>query len=390
MLDTEAIVLSGCLRKTAGFLKNKVRREFFTDPFNQQVFDKAIVFYAQNGKPMSKAALQASFENATEEQKIRLDVLLGSFDENIDESFIIQHADNLKVKYQLTQAKEVATKIINDEYKDFSHLLNESRTVFSNVEALTGEVPRFQEITGAECATIFSKEIDEYHDPESNQRLYTGIEEIDDVTGGAFKGRFWNIAAIAHQGKTAFLANYCYNLIVNQKKNCCFFTTEMGMGEMRAVFFALHAYRKMNMPFMDTFNLFRGTMSDSDRKKLKEEVVTDFTSGKYGKLFLMPAGQMTIEDINMRTLELHRTHPIDALFLDYASKLRPIQKRRTEMEEIDDTIKYLEYMKLNFGGQENGIFICNGHQINREGEKIAEKTLGHFGFRHLSLSNKLK
>lgn len=382
MSSAEEIILSGCISNSIEKIKDKIKKEFFLDKFYKKVFQRTFNFYLTNNCAMSKEALSLSFEDGTQEDQVRLSVLLSNLNPDIELSILLQTIENFRKSYQIKKSKELAQKILNEGYDSFTKLITEVNSELTEIESLTENVPKFQNLMTEKGRELMKKDLDSYSDINNTTKVYCGIKEIDDITGGVKQHQLMTIAALSGHGKSTLLINWCYYAAITLKLNCCFFTAEMSAKEIRTAFLTLHAYEKFGMNELDSHNLINGKLTKADQIKLKEEVVEDFNNN-YGNISLIEAGQLNIKELHAMALEINKKFSLSALFIDYAMKLGTLNKRYSKKEEIESTFKYLEHMKNNFSGGEKGIMICTGHQINRTAIPIGKKTNGHFSYEHL-------
>lgn len=199
--------------------------------------------------------------------------------------------------------------------------------------------------------------------------------EFDQVTRGIKRGELFTIAGSAKEGKSQFLRNYAYNAAVNQRKNVVYISLEMSFDQVNRLFVSLHSTStKFGNPLgIKDVSIASGNLSPEEEQQLR--IVTEdlVNSTNYGVLYnlQLPSGS------NMYTLQnkmvyLNSLFPIDALFLDYASLLKPNSPKDTTVQETTDIFRELHEMARTFDNG-LGLPIVTAHQISRAKREAVDK-----------------
>jgi len=217
-----------------------------------------------------------------------------------------------------------------------------------------------------------------YNDEKNNPN--TGIKcgfsrEFDEYTRGMKRGELFTIAGYAKEGKSQFLRNYAYNAAINQGKNVIYVSLEMSFDQVNRLFVSLHSTNlKFGNPdgIKDTV-ISSGRLTPDEEEKLR--IVTNdlSTSSNYGILYnlQLPSGS-NLYTLQNKMIYLNSLFPIDALFLDYASLLKPNSPKDTTVQETTDIYRELHEMARTFDNG-RGLPICTAHQISRAKREAVDK-----------------
>lgn len=208
-----------------------------------------------------------------------------------------------------------------------------------------------------------------------NFGIKTGEKEIDALTGGVLPGELWAIAGFAKEGKSQRLRNWAYHASMSAK-NVVYFSLEMGFDQLLRQFVSLHSCNpKFNNPFgIEEEKIAFGRLSSDEKNKL-EEVTDDFKNNKeYGKLQLVQLPyESTVSTIREKLLYLNSLWKVDAVYLDYASLLKPEFYKNSTITETTQVFNMLKQLALTFNnGKAIPIITC--HQISRVARTEAEKS----------------
>lgn len=217
-----------------------------------------------------------------------------------------------------------------------------------------------------------------YYDAKNNPNfgVLSGLIEFDKATKGARKGELWTIAGFAKEGKSQMLRTWSYNASVKYKKNVVYASLEMSFDQLNRLFVSLHSTHNKfnNEKGIKDFDISEGHLTTEQEAALK--VVTDDLTynTEYGMLYIlqMPSGS-TVSSLRNKMMYLNTLFPVDALYLDYASLLRPDISKTTTTMEVTDVFKSLKDMALTFNDG-TGLPIITAHQISRAKREAVEKS----------------
>lgn len=205
--------------------------------------------------------------------------------------------------------------------------------------------------------------------------IKSGIKELDDATRGARNGEIFTVAGFAKEGKSQMLRNWAYNAAIRNKKNVVYASLEMSFDQLNRLFVSLHStHEKFNNPMgIKDFAISDGKLTPEQEVALKT-VTDDFTySTDYGMLYVlqMPSGS-TVSSLRSSLVYLNSMFPIDALFLDYASLMKPDTPMSTVTMQVTDIFKSLKDLALTFNDGA-GLPIITAHQVSRAKREAVEK-----------------
>lgn len=371
MTKTELIVISGCFSKHALPAFQKINKEFFEAVLCGKVFEYAKDFYFKHNQIPSKDSLLAAFEKENTDLKFEIEILAAKLIDPlaIDPALFLQRIESLRVDFQFREIKTVTAEISSRKEANYKTVAEELKIALNRIELLSNDSILIEEFTSKVSGDALEHDYLKTKLAGNSQRFYMGVDSIDDIISGGAYGKLFVYAAITGHGKTSALIHHAYNMVFAQKKNVLFVEAEMSVDDIRGIFHAHHAYKKFNVLGMDTRKLFSGKLSEEEEKILLEKSKVDFyTNSEYGKLYFMNGAGLPIDAIFAYADSLQQAVGVDAIFIDYLSKLIPIQKCRDSREKIDSLYQYVEQKRLSFA-KGRGVFVCTGHQINREGQK---------------------
>lgn len=206
--------------------------------------------------------------------------------------------------------------------------------------------------------------------------IKSGIRELDAATGGARNGELFTIAGFAKEGKSQVLRNWAYNAAIRQHKNIVYISLEMSLDELMPLFLSLHSTHPKfgNTDGIKAFSISEGRLSDSEEARLKE-VTEDFDmSTEYGLLYILqaPSGS-TVSSLRNSLVSLNSVFSLDAVFLDYASLLRPDVAMDTTTMQVTAIYKALKDLALTFNNG-RGIPVITAHQTSRAKREAVDKA----------------
>jgi replicative DNA helicase len=205
--------------------------------------------------------------------------------------------------------------------------------------------------------------------------IKTGEKEIDLLTGGILPGELWVNAAFAKEGKSQRLKNWAYYASVIEKRNTVYFSLETSFDQLNRQFVSLHSCNpKFGNPFgIEEEKIAFGKLSSTEKTRLKE-ITDDFNSIDKGILHLVQLPyESTVLTIRDKLLYLNSLWPVDIVYLDYASLLKPIFYKNSTVTETTQIFNMLKQLALTFNNGK-GIPMVTCHQISRQARTEAEKS----------------
>jgi replicative DNA helicase len=217
-----------------------------------------------------------------------------------------------------------------------------------------------------------------YYESKTNPNfgILSGLTEFDRATKGVRRGELWTIAAYTKHGKSMCLRTFAYHAAVRQKKNVVFASLEMTFEQNQRLFVSLHStHSRFSNPMgISDESISAGRLS-SEQEAALTQVTDDFAQNQdYGLLYLLqlPSGA-TVATLKSKLIYLNTLFPIDVVFLDYASCLKPDISKNTTTQEVTGIFKDLKDLALTFN-EGVGIPVVTAHQISRAKREAVEKS----------------
>jgi replicative DNA helicase len=303
---------------------------------------------------------------------------------------LIETQLNYTVKQRMLETQEdyeTKLKMANtSEVKQITYNFQTDMSILSQV--LESEAHKRGLLYGEEARDKF---INKYQEREESDRGYyigkMGFESIDNTIGGIHSVDLINIGGFTNQGKSPFLRQVCYNLLL-QGLNCVFVSLEMDYDSIESSFYTLHAnnytVHGFSKPKITLKKIRENLLTDQDKDYLFNTVVPDFTmNDSYGNLYILqPEAEFCMDDLFMEVTRVHQTmFPVDVLVVDYAIPLiKPKKKGRSfSDDDYNSAHRSLRLFGLTFN-QGKGLAILNAWQANRQGyeEAVSKKNKEHY------------
>ena len=172
----------------------------------------------------------------------------------------------------------------------------------------------------------------------------TGIDELDDITGGFKKGDLTYIGGRASMGKTMFATNLVMNAILRGYK-VGFFSIESAGLEIVNRLTALELNRQGEK--LSNSQLARSIgFTNETAQKMATRVTQDVKTLYAHSLFIDDRSTITAKEIRAKTRKWIREKGIDIVFVDYLQYITHItgNKSYTKHHEVSDTSRALKSM----------------------------------------------
>lgn len=236
----------------------------------------------------------------------------------------------------------------------------------------------------------------------------TGLDPIDKEITGLMKGKMYIMAGFTGQLKSQTSMNFAYHQAIDQGLNVVYFSLEMPKSQCLSMIYALHSCHlkfkdiRLSLGIQKTPNETMGlsfkklqrpkSLSPEEIEFLKNYVLPDLKDGRdkgrYGEVNIIALeGALTVEDLKVKSEEIHQKTPLSAIYVDHASLMTPMQKGlNSTTEKINEVMRDLKRLAMSFNSME-GMPVMTLFQLNREGYKQAKKTDGGYDLTSLSYSN---
>jgi len=215
--------------------------------------------------------------------------------------------------------------------------------------------------------------------PDSPSTRYpTGIQVIDETTGGGRLGEFWIWAAYISEYKTTFLLSIAHEQVL-RGKSVFYVALEGAESEAKPIRRRLllqHA-QKLGAPF-SLNDLVNGD------PKVWQEVALDFQKNPaYGRLTIWrPPLGVTILDCARELEYVSKDVDYEVLVLDYVQKLAPLRRRNEGRDERNETLEATQRLACE-ARDKRGVWLVTGYQTSTAGRKRAEEQ-GYYDLGALS------
>lgn len=186
---------------------------------------------------------------------------------------------------------------------------------------------------------------------QTNDRIMTGIKQLDKMTGGLSGSKLMIIGARPSVGKSIFAMTICMNA-AKQGKRVLYISLEMEPEELMEREFAA-------VSLVPLTEITSDEISPESWGKLAESV---------GELSLKPIFYCTeihfVEEVRKAAFNLYENGGLDLICVDYIQLLKTTQKRNSRQEEVADISRGLKWL-----AQELKIPVIALSQLNRASQK---------------------
>lgn len=181
--------------------------------------------------------------------------------------------------------------------------------------------------------------------------VYSGIDQLDQATGGFANGELILVAAYTNQGKTQFVTQAAWHAAVMQGKNVFLGTSETVRDQVWRRMVARHTRLPMfnRKDGIDSQRIKDGTLSDEDEKVFLEALHDLKTNPSYGKIYIaqVPRGA-TLGFLEARMKRQGEQWDIQWAGFDYLPLLKPDRPRQSAQHELNDLVKDAKVMATSF------------------------------------------
>ena len=363
-LPMEQAVIAGLLTSPDAVydVNVRLRSEMFSHPDLRFVYE-AILSLASSGQPVDMLTVETAMQRLDYPAYMRLNglsFLSGMLLDVRTDHHIRAHADQLVRCYILrslvTSLQEKQTKALRPE-TDITELLNELDAL---VCSLQNEMIPASTLEAA--GQVARKALDVSYERQAEReagihsQVYTGVSELDRLSGGLYKGELTVLAGRPSMGKSAVALWMALNA-ARQGKAVAFFSVEMSKEQI--------VTRLLSMiSGIDADRLrFKGT-SASDRlrlEKAQEELERLPITLEY-------CGSDTVEDIRAKAQTLHKQGKLEVLFIDYLNLINIVLSKSQLLETTDLALGNI-VRKIQLMAEEMDIPVVLLAQMNRESER---------------------
>lgn len=221
------------------------------------------------------------------------------------ELIIENHLSILKEEQVSIKAKEIANEIISNVDKGHIDYLKKAASELNDIEVF--EDAGYDSLEQAVDIAMFDME-EKINSDSAHSGVPTGIETLDDTTGGLQMSDLIILAARPGQGKTATAINFAYN----SGASCGFISSEMPSSQLAVRLLSLdsgvNAQKLRNPKKLNTDEMALLKESSIRLKNEKQIYITDKPS-------------ISIQEIKEIAKKWKEKYDIKVLFIDYLQRL---------------------------------------------------------------------
>lgn len=363
-LPMEQAVIAGLLTSPDAVydVNGRLRSEMFSHPDLRFVYE-AILSLASAGQPVDMLTVETAMQRLDYSAYMRLNGLSFLSDMLLDvrtDQHIRVHADQLVRCYILrsliTSLQEKQAKALQPD-TDVTDLLNELDTLvclLQNEMIPTSTLEAAGQVARRALDISYRRQAE--RESGIHDQVYTGVSELDRLSGGLYKGELTVLAGRPSMGKSAVALWMALNA-ARQGKAVAFFSVEMSKEQI--------VIRLLSMiSGIDANSLrFKGT-SASDRlrlEKAQEELDRLPITLEY-------CGSDTVEDIRAKAQTLYKQGKLGVLFIDYLNLIN-IVLSKSQLQETTDLALGNIVRKIKLMAEEMDIPVVLLAQMNRESER---------------------
>ena len=157
--------------------------------------------------------------------------------------------------------------------------------------------------------------------------------------------------AYTSHGKSIYLRQITYRLLMEYGLNCVFFSFEMSHDNTKQLFYILHANNKEifpNTPDIPSNAFKKGELTEEERDFLENQVMPDFNLNEnYGTLTLIQPNNTSynLEDMEMDMKKVERKMPVHVCSVDYITLMNPMSHASNRMAQVNDYNEMIKKFK---------------------------------------------
>lgn len=210
----------------------------------------------------------------------------------------------------------------------------------------------------------------EYNDREQNPEKYKGtpfgFKEIDEITGGSFKGYIGLVFARSGKGKSRFLYNLGCNAAL-AGRSVMYITIEMSFTALQDMWTS----RQLKIPYNYIVN---SSLSPDDKERYNQFLHNPINKPPFYIIDSPRGCSPTIVEAELITYERIYGKVPDLVIIDYANLMRPDTQYEKGYEKYDNLLRELKQV-----ARVRQVPIVTAMQQNRESLKVKEVGLEHIG-----------
>ncbi len=355
----------GCMSSTVGTLDP----EAFYLPSHRRIYAE-IGSMVSEGRGVDLITLQGSLEASGELESVGGTAALTELFTMVPTTShlkfyrgIIEQKHTLrKVAMAAMEAYGKAMSVTNEECLKVAEGAAESMS-----SILSGGGTDDRTMDGRGCVSKAVAEIESNIAMGDKARTFTGVEPLDELTGGMWPGEMVVVGARPSQGKTAIALQALFGMAVAQKKRVLFFSGEMPVEDVTIRMIASES----GVPF----NMVKSGVPPLPAQRVA--VVNATQDVKFSGLHIDDTPNPTIGYILAKAKAMHRKKPLDFIAVDYLQKVRhrgftPNQRVQEISEVITSFKEMLKALRVP------GIMLAQLNRGPQNGEKTRRPRMSDF------------
>jgi len=367
-IDLEKKVINAMLHneEALDYANTHITSIDFESNDTSKLFEICIKFYQKYYKPISREILNTWLQKNDKKYKTTIMLLFAEIEALPIDSYYRYYINELKsftAKRQLYKIHDTLTTGLNDDINPEELYTNISREILTtNTSSIVYRTSVFDNID--DRIKLYE---DKRDNPEKYRGLQYGIEEIDALTGGMYKGQLYMIIGRTGAGKSRSLFNIGAN-VAKRGKSVMYCTIEMEA----AIIQQMWESRESRIPLQNILRANMGPMEPQYIKFLKESVDTKIPF----YIVDIPQGCTTgMIDAEVATFEKVHGKVPDIVLIDYANLINPVSKFKDRPEKYDHVFR-----ELKEGSRAHKTVYYTAAQMNRESLKSKEPGTEHVSF----------
>ena len=241
--------------------------------------------------------------------------------------------------------------------------------------------------------------IDRYENAEYSIGISTGVEFIDEMTGGIHKGEVSSIVAFAGHGKTTFAVNIAHNALT-QGNNVLYLSLEVPKESIYFDFISRHSNSSKFKMRIGHYDLKKRKLKPEEWDYTKNTIIPDFNNMK-GQVYIVDETEIdsyTQFSLETKFGEIEKLaneetgHGIDVVVIDHVQllKFNTGKYSNSTGDVINEFVSWFRQNAMNWlkTGRQVAFLVLS--QANRAGYEEARNNNGKYGATAMAEANELE
>lgn len=360
-IETEQVILGSFLSNYESFIEvsTKINQDYFYNLTHKLVF-QSISELLNNSVTPDPISVYNQIKSNNPDAEIDVQYLM-----DLSEIALMGNMDHyieiLKERYILRELIAFGHNIseigYNPNGQSLASIFDGISTKYNNINSLLINKQK-PYIILKEAVFNYITQIQTQSQSQKSAGVMTGLQEIDDITGGLMPGELIIVAGRPGMGKTAFALSIAENVSIVQKRSSLIFSLEMTTNQITGRIISLS--ERINSRDLRSADL---THDDMEKLYIFSSRIKD------APLFITYSAGVNINDIKNYSRKVKsENESLDLIIIDYVqiiSSHRNVQNRAQELAEISRQLKVLAL--------ELDVPIIVLSQLNRDVESRSDK-----------------